>query len=91
MLQLMFPDKCVTYSTFINDLATALVPKLLQAMENPSDIVSQRKAYKLFGEGNVTRWRQKGLVEPISKRPGKIEFRLSDLRILQQRQQDYFE
>ena len=91
MIQMMFPDKCVSYETFINDLATALVPKLMEKMENPSDIVSQRKAYKIFGEGNVSRWREMGLVEPVSKRPGKIEYRLSDLRILQQRKQDYFD
>lgn len=91
MIQLMFSDKCVTYGTFIDDLTTALVPKLLKAMENPSDIISQNKAFKIFGQGNIRRWRKKGLVEPVSKRPGKIEYRLSDLRILQQRKQDYFE
>lgn len=91
MLQLTFPDKCVTYHTFINDLATALVPKLMEAMVNPSDILSQRQAYKLYGEGNVKRWRRDGVLEPVSKRPGKIEYRISDLRILQQRKQDYFE
>lgn len=91
MIQLMFPDKCVTYGTFINDLATALVPKLKEAMENPSDTISQNKAFKMFGQGNILRWRKKGLVEPISKRPVKIEYRISDLRILQQRKQDYFE
>lgn len=91
MLQLVFPDKCVSYSTFINDLATALVPKMMAAMENPSDIISQNKAFKLFGQGNIRRWRQKGLVDPVSKRPGKVEYRLSDLRLLQQRKQDYFE
>lgn len=91
MIQLMFPDKCVTYGTFIDDLTTALVPKLLKAMENPSDIISQNRAFKIFGQGNIRRWRKKGLVEPVSKRPGKIEYRLSDLRILQQRKQDYFE
>lgn len=90
MFQLMFPDKCVTYDTFINDLATALVPKLKAAMENPSDIISQNQAFKKFGQGNIRRWREKGLVEPLSKRPGKIEYRLSDLLILQQRKQDYF-
>ena len=47
MIQLTFPDKCVTYSTFINDLATALVPKLMEAMENPSDLISQNKAFKI--------------------------------------------
>lgn len=91
MIQLTFPDRCVTYHTFINDLATALAPKLMAAMENPSDIISQRQAFKLFGKGNVLRWREKLLLEPVSKRPGKIEYRISDLRILQQRKQDYFE
>ena len=91
MIQLTFPDKCVTYKTFINDLATALVPKLMEAMENPSDVISQNKAFKMFGQGNIRRWREKGQLEPVSKRPGKIEYRMSDLRILQQRKQDYFE
>ena len=91
MLQLMFADKCVTYETFINDLATALAPKLKELEENPSDIISQSKAFKLFGQGNVLRWRQKGMLKPVSKRPGKIEYRISDLRLLQQRPQDYFD
>ena len=43
---------------------------------------------KMFGQGNIRRWREKGLVEPVSKRPGKIEYRVSDLRILQQRKQE---
>lgn len=90
MIQLVFPDKCVTYDTFINDLATALAPKLKELGENPSDIISQNQAFKIFGQGNIRRWREKGLLEPVSKRPGKIEYRLSDLRILQQRKQDYF-
>ena len=46
---------------------------------------------KMFGQGNIRRWREKGLVEPVSKCPGKIEYRVSDLRILQQRKQDYFD
>ena len=48
-------------------------------------------AFKMFGQGNIRRWRKKGLLEPVSKRPGKLEYRVSDLRILQQRKQDYFE
>ena len=51
MIQPAFPDKCVTYKTFINDLATALVPKLMEAMENPSDLISQNRAFKMFGQG----------------------------------------
>ena len=91
MIQLAFPDKCVTFDTFINILATALAPKLKELLENPSDIISHNQAFKIFGQGNIRRWREKGLLEPVSKRPGKIEYRLSDLRILQQRKQDYFE
>ena len=91
MLQLMFADKCVTYDTFINDLATALAPKLKELEENPSDIISQNKAFMMFGQGNILRWRRQGLLKPVSKRPGKIEYRLSELRLLQQRPQDYFE
>lgn len=90
MFQLLFPDKCVTYETFINDLATALVPKVMQYMENPSDTISQRQAYKLFGKGNVMRWLRSQELNPVSKRPGKVEYRISDLRLLQQRKQDYF-
>ena len=90
MFQLVFPDKCVTYETFINDLVAAMVPRLKEAMENPSDVISQNQAFKRFGKGNILRWREKGLVEPLSKRPGKIEYKLSDLLILQQRKQDYF-
>lgn len=89
MLQIAFSDRCVTYDTFINDLTTALVPKLLEAMENPSDIISQRRAFKIFGEGNIRRWLRQGRLKPFSKRPGKIEYKLSSLRILQQRTQDY--
>lgn len=91
MIQMVFADKCVRYETFIDDLTTALVPKLMTAMENPSDIISQRQAYKKFGEGNINRWRRSGQLVPAAKRPGKIEYRISDLRLLQQREQDYFE
>lgn len=90
MIQLQFADKCVTYETFINDLAQALAPKVSELLENPGDIISQRQAYKLFGKGNVTRWLRSQDLSPVSKRPGKVEYRISDLRLLQQRTQDYF-
>ena len=41
-IQIQFSDKCVSYNTFINDLAAALVPKLRQAMEARRDVISQR-------------------------------------------------
>lgn len=90
VIQIQFPDKMVTYETFINNLATALVPKIREAMRDESDVISQREAYRRFGQGNIKRWVKTGVLEPVSKRPGKVEYRLSDLRLLQVRKQDYF-
>lgn len=52
-------------------------------------MVSQRKAYAMFGRGNVDRWRKQGKITPC-KRPGKVEYRTIELRTLQRLQQDYF-
>lgn len=90
VIQIQFPDRMVTYETFINDLATALVPKIREAMRDKSDVISQREAYRRFGQGNVKRWLKTGVLEPVSKRPGKVEYRISDLQRLQARMQDYF-
>ena len=38
---------------------------------------------------NVDRWRKQGKINPC-KRPGKVEYRTVELRVLQQKQQDYF-
>ena len=43
----------------------------------------------MFGRRNVERWRKQGLIEP-SKRPGRLEYRTSELRYLQRQKQDYF-
>lgn len=85
------PVRNMTYENFLKDLAQVLAPMLKECMEDPSGIVSQRQAYRKFGEGNVKRWRRQLLLEPVAKRPGKIEYRIADLRTLQQRQQDYFD
>lgn len=90
MLQIFFSDKAVTYEQFLSDLATCLAPKLKDELEDPRGIISQNQAYKRFGEGNVKRWRRENRLMPVSKRPGKIEYRVSDLRQLQMKLQDYF-
>lgn len=89
VIHLEFPDKMVTYDTFINDLASVLAPKLKEAMSDPSEVISQREAYRRFGKCNVMRWVKNMWIVPFSKRPGKVEYKVSDLRILQQRKQDY--
>ena len=89
VIHMEFPDKMVTYETFVKDLATALAPMLKEMMGNPSDVISQREAFKRYGQDNVKRWRDTGRLVPLSKRPGKLEYRVADLMVLQQRQQDY--
>ena len=84
-----FPDKSVSYSTFVQDVAAEVVRQLSQQHNDP-EMVSQRKAYAMFGRGNVDRWRRQGKIEPC-RRPGKIEYRTAELRRLQQVRQDYFD
>lgn len=85
---LQFPDKCVTYATFVHDVAATVVAMMKQSKDDP-ETVSQRRAYAMFGRGNVDRWRKKGEIEPYV-RPGKIEYRTAELRRLQSMKQDYF-
>ena len=89
-LILQFADKCVPYEVFVKDLAREIVALQTEALRQSNDIISQRKAYKLFGTGNVRRWVKEEKLVPVSKRPGKIEYRIFDLKRLQERQQDYF-
>lgn len=87
---IQFADKCVPYEVFVKDLAREIVALQTDTLRYANDIISQRKAYKLFGTGNVRRWVKEEKLIPVSKRPGKIEYRIFDLKRLQERQQDYF-
>ena len=86
MLQIQFSDRMVSYETFINDIASKVVELVNR---NDPETVSQRKAYAIFGRGNVDRWRRKGLLKTC-KRPGNVEYSMMELRKLQARPQDYF-
>ena len=86
---LNFPDKCVRYSTFLNDVAEKVVHMIKQDANDP-EFISQNKAFQMFGRGNVERWRKQGKVLAY-KRPGKVEYRTADLRLLQRIQQDYLD
>lgn len=88
MVQIVFSDKVVSYDTFLNDL-TARLASFLENDKNEPEMVSQRQAFKLFGRGNVERWRKKGLITP-SVRPGKTEYPTRRLRELQRTEQDYY-
>lgn len=70
MLTIDFPDKSVTYDTFVRDVASSVV-RMLADTHNDPEMVSQRKAYAMFGRGNVDRWRKQGKITPC-KRPAKL-------------------
>ena len=86
---LNFPDKCVRYSTFLNDVA-AKVAHMIKQDANDPEFISQNKAFQMFGRGNVERWRKQGKILAY-KRPGKVEYRTADPRLLQRIQQDYLD
>lgn len=89
MALLQFLDHLVSYETFLNDIASRVV-KLLKADKADPEFVSQRKAYEMFGRRNVDRWKRQGKVE-VYKRPGRLEYRTAELRLMQRVKQDYFE
>lgn len=88
MAFLQFLDHLIPYDTFLDDVASRVV-KMLKTDKDDPEFVSQRMAYSMFGRRNVERWRKQGLVEPC-KRPGRLEYRTAELRLLQRRKQDYF-
>lgn len=89
MADLLFTDKCVTYQTFVDDIAARMV-HFLNADSHDPEYISQNKAFRTFGRANVERWRKQGKVT-AHKRPGKTEYRTADLRLLQRTQQDYLQ
>lgn len=84
---LQFLDHLIPYETFLNDLSSRIVRQLKADKDDP-EFISQRKAYELFGRRNVERWKRQGKVVSY-KRPGKVEYRTADLRLLQRTTQDY--
>lgn len=88
MAFLQFLDHLIPYDTFLNDVASRVV-RMLKTDKDDPEFVSQRKAYEMFVRRNVERWRKEGKVEPC-KRPGRLEYRTADLRLLQRVKQDYF-
>lgn len=74
------------YKQFVKDLVAEML-KQMSARTEPK-FISQRKAYELFGRRNVERWRREGKIDYF-KRPGKVEYRIEDLRRLQETAQDY--
>lgn len=85
-MQIAFADKLVTYDKFLNDVAARVAALIRNDSQDP-EYISQRKAYSIFGRANVDRWFRQGKVHP-SRRPGKIEYPMAELRLLQRIQND---
>lgn len=86
--EITFPDRSVTYDTFVNNLA-ARVTTFLKEDKGDPEYISQNQAFERFGKGNVLRWYAQGQIEPC-KRPGKIEYPVAVLKELSRITQDYF-
>ena len=86
---IQFPDKLVSYETFMTDLSARIARMMKIDLTDP-EFVSQRKAFEIFGRRNVERWRRCDKIKPC-KRPGRLEYRTAELRLLQRVEQDYFD
>ena len=86
-MTIQFPDRLVSYETFMSDLS-ARVARMITSDAKDPEYVSQRTAYSIFGRKNVDRWKRTGRVQPF-KRPGKVEYLMADLRLLQRPEPDY--
>ena len=85
---LEFINKSVTFEQFVDVLATKVALRIHQIEKGQLEI-SQAQAYKLFGRADVERWVKSGKIEPVRISPGKRRFKLVDLQMLANVQQNY--
>lgn len=90
MIEIHITSTANSVDAALEEIADILAAKVKEKLASPNDCISQRQAYKEFGQGNVKRWLRQERLQPVSKRPGKIEYRRSDLLICHQKVQDYF-
>lgn len=86
-MAIQFSDRVVPYGVFISDLADALAERMRRS--DKAEYISQNEAFRRFGRANVRRWRDSGMIEPC-RRLQKLEYKVSELRRLQENRQDYF-
>ena len=85
---LEFINKSVTFEQFVDVLATKVALRIHQIEKGQLEI-SQAQAYKLFGRADVERWVKSGKIEPVRISPGKKRYKLVDLQMLANVQQNY--
>lgn len=77
------------YERFVQAISARLVTYLKMDKDDP-DYISQNRAFKIFGRGNVGRWVKQGLVSP-NRKGGKIEYRTALLNELRRTPIDYYD
>lgn len=77
-----------TLSLLFSDMAKKMA-EYLKEVKNDPEFISQNKAYEMFGKANIERWKKLNLITPAI-RVGKMEYKTSILRNLQDVKQDYF-
>jgi hypothetical protein len=85
---LEFDDHLIPYHVFLDDLAARL-GKIVKEDRNDPEYISQNQAFHQYGRANVERWRKEGRLQCF-KRPGKVEYLVTELKLLKRTQQDYF-
>lgn len=77
-----------TLSTYFADMARRMADYLIERQADP-EYMSQNRAYKTFGRATVERWKNMNLITPRIT-TGRMEYKTSILRKLQDIKQDYF-
>ena len=86
--ELHFADQTVTFTQFVDTLATKVALRMHQIEKGELEI-SQSQAFKLFGRADVERWIKNGKLHPVRISPGKKRYSLIDLQKLASIQQNY--
>ena len=81
-------EPVIQFTNFTNKELDYLAEQIAQRMKRKSKLISQREAYRLFGEGNVDRWDQEGKTIRY-RRPKKWEYEAERLCELAAQKQDY--
>lgn len=67
--------------SIVKSASEATANKILSDLGLKKSQISQREAFRRFGEGRIMRWRKEGKVVPI-KSVGKIYYKVDDLERL---------
>jgi hypothetical protein len=65
----------------LEDLSEITVKRVLIEFGQLNPYISLRQAYKMYGEGNVERWRREGLIEVVKDDARNSKIRIDRIKI----------